>query len=102
MLSAGSKATTSPELYRKKARLKGFTEGTVQSATCTSEVCKVVVKLGLDTSKMKGLQVSETETWILEKGDNGTFSRFRQVGVANSPHREGGGGRNSLYYENRL
>jgi hypothetical protein len=69
MLSAGSKATTSPELYRKKARLKGFTEGSVQSATCTSEVCKVVVKLGLDTTKMKGLQVSETETWILEKGE---------------------------------
>ena len=73
MLSAGSKATTSPEVYHE-ARLKGFTEGTVQSATCTSEVCKVVVKLGLDTSKMKGLQVSETETWILEKGKYGTFS----------------------------
>jgi hypothetical protein len=69
MLSAGSKATTSPEVYRKKARLKGFTEGVVQSATCTSEICTVNVRLVLDTAKMKGLKVEEKETWILEKGE---------------------------------
>ncbi len=68
MLSAGSKATTSMESYRRKARLKGFTEADVKSATCAGEVCKVAVEIMLDVPKMKGLRTSETETWILEKG----------------------------------
>lgn len=69
MLSAGSKATTTLDGYRKKARLSGFTQAGVQSATCTGEICKVTVKVTLNTRKMNGLQVPETETWILEKGE---------------------------------
>ncbi|MBS0321715.1 MAG: hypothetical protein JSR18_14310 [Proteobacteria bacterium] len=68
MLSAGSKATTSIDSYRRKARLKGFTEASVKSATCAGEVCKVAVEVVLDVPKMKGLRTAETETWILEKG----------------------------------
>jgi hypothetical protein len=69
MLSAGSKATTSYEAYQRKARLKGFRQATVESAACTGDICRVKVQLVLDTVKMKGIQVPETETWILEKGD---------------------------------
>jgi hypothetical protein len=69
MLSAGSKATTTLEAYRKKARLTGFTQAGVQSASCAGEICKVAVKVTLNTKKMNGLQVPETETWVLEKGE---------------------------------
>jgi hypothetical protein len=69
MLSAGSKATTSLEAYQRKARLKGFSKAEVQSAECTAEICKVTVKVALDARKVRGFEVPEIETWILEKGE---------------------------------
>lgn len=68
-LSSGSKATTSLELYRAKARLSGFRAAKIEKVDCGQEICKVSMRVTLDTRKMKGLPLPATETWILEGGE---------------------------------
>lgn len=67
-MSTGSQASVSPELYRAKARLSGFTAAKIEKVVCEPEICKVSVRVTLDTRRMKGLPIPETETWILEGG----------------------------------
>lgn len=68
-LSAGSKATTSLDRYRAKARLTGFRAYRIENVVCEPEICKVSMVVTLDTKKMKGIPMPETETWILEDGE---------------------------------
>lgn len=68
-LSAGSKATTSLDRYRAKARLTGFRAYRIEKVVCEPEICKVSMVVTLDTKKMKGIPMPETETWILEDGE---------------------------------
>ena len=68
-LSSGSKATTSLDLYRAKARVSGVRKGEVEKVECGQETCKVSVRVTIDTSRMKGLPLPVTETWILEGGE---------------------------------
>ena len=67
-LSPGSKAVTSYEKYRARARLTGFRAADVESVACETEVCKVQLRVTLDHSVMKGLVVPLQETWVLENG----------------------------------
>ncbi len=68
-LSAGSKATTSLDMYRTKARLRGFRKAEIEKVECGQETCKVSMRVTIDTPKMKGLPLPATETWILEGGE---------------------------------
>ena len=68
-LSTGSKATVSLNLYKAKARLSGFRDAKIEKVVCEPEICKVSMRVTLDTKKMKGLPMPETETWILENGE---------------------------------
>jgi hypothetical protein len=68
-LSAGSQATTSLDLYKAKARLKGFKAAKIEKVECDQELCKVSMRVTIDTRRMKGLPLPETETWILEGGE---------------------------------
>ena len=68
-LSTGSKATGSLDLYKTKARLTGFKAAKVEKVVCGQETCKVSMRVTLDTRRMKGLPLPETETWILEGGE---------------------------------
>ncbi|MGH7485048.1 MAG: hypothetical protein ACREMY_05490, partial [bacterium] len=68
-LSTGSKATVSFNLYKAKARLSGFRDAKIEKVVCEPEICKVSMRVTLDTKKMKGLPMPETETWILEGGE---------------------------------
>jgi hypothetical protein len=67
-LSPGSKALTSIERYRSRARLTGFRAADVESVACETESCKVNVRVTLDHRLMKGLQVPVEETWVLDNG----------------------------------
>jgi hypothetical protein len=67
-LSSGSKAVTSFERYRARARLTGFRSADVESVECETEVCKVKVRVILDHRVMSGLSVPVEETWVLENG----------------------------------
>lgn len=67
--SPGSKASTSLEMYRKKARLTGFRAADIEYVVCEPELCKVTVRTTLDHRLMKGIPMSVTETWVLEKGE---------------------------------
>jgi hypothetical protein len=68
-MSTGSKATVSLDLYKAKARLSGFKADKIEKVVCEPEICKVSLRVTLDTRKMKGLPLPETETWILEGGE---------------------------------
>jgi hypothetical protein len=68
-MSTGSKATLSIEQYRAKARLTGFRAAKIENVVCEPEICKVSLRITLDTKRMKGLPLPETETWILEGGE---------------------------------
>lgn len=68
-LSTGSKATLSLDLYKVKARLSGFRAARIEKVVCEPEICKVSLRVTLDTKRMKGLPMPETETWILEGGE---------------------------------
>jgi hypothetical protein len=68
-LSAGSKASTSLDLYKAKARLSGFRAAKIEKIACGQEICKVSMQVTIDTKRMKGLPLPETETWILEGGE---------------------------------
>lgn len=67
-LSPGSKAVTSLENYRAKARLAGFRAADIESVACETETCKVKIRVTLDHRLMKGLPLSVEETWVLENG----------------------------------
>ena len=67
-LSPGSKAVTTYDGYRAKARLTGFRAADVESVACETEACKVKVRVVLDHRLMKGLSVPAEETWVLENG----------------------------------
>jgi hypothetical protein len=68
-LSTGSKATNPLELYKRKARLSGFREATIDTVDCGQELCRVTMHVKIDTKRVKGLPMPETETWILEGGE---------------------------------
>jgi hypothetical protein len=68
-MSTGSKARLSIEDFRRKARLTGFKQATVESVVCEPELCKVTVRTTLDHRLMKDLALPVTETWVLEKGE---------------------------------
>jgi len=68
-LSSGSKATTTLDRYKVKARLTGFRAYKIEKVDCGQETCKVSLRVTLDTRRMKGLPLPETETWILEGGE---------------------------------
>jgi len=67
-LSPGSKAVTSVERYRARARLTGFRAADIVSVACETEVCKVSLRVTLDHRLMSGLSVPVEETWVLENG----------------------------------
>ena len=67
-LSPGSKAVTSFERYRARARLAGFRSADIESVECETEVCKVSLRVTLDHRLMSGLSVPVEETWVLENG----------------------------------
>jgi hypothetical protein len=67
--SPGSKASTSLDQYKKKARLTGFREAQVENVVCEPELCKVTMRTTLDHRLMKGIPLPVTETWVLEKGE---------------------------------
>lgn len=68
-MSTGSKAALSIDEYKVKARLVGFRKAKIEKVVCEPEICKVSLRITLDTRKMKGLPLPETETWILEGGE---------------------------------
>jgi hypothetical protein len=67
-LSSGSKAVTSLDSFKARARLVGFRAADLESAVCEPEVCKVKFRVTLDHRLMKGLSSEVEETWVLEKG----------------------------------
>jgi len=67
--SPGSKASTSFDAYKSKARLSGFREAEIEKVVCEPELCKVTVRATLDHRLMKGIPLPVTETWVLEKGE---------------------------------
>ncbi len=67
-LSPGSKAVTTYDSYRARARLTGFRAVDVESVACETEACRVKVRVVLDHRLMKGLPVPVEETWVLENG----------------------------------
>jgi len=67
-LSPGSKAVTSFENYKARARLTGFRAADVESVACETEACKVKVRVTLDHRLMKGLMVPVVATWVLDNG----------------------------------
>lgn len=67
-LSPGSKAVTSLENYKARARLTGFRSADVESVACETEACKVQIRVTLDHRLMKGIPASVEETWVLENG----------------------------------
>jgi hypothetical protein len=67
-LSPGSKAVTSLESYKARARLTGFRSADIESVACETEACKVQVRVTLDHRLMKGIPASLEETWVLENG----------------------------------
>jgi hypothetical protein len=67
-LSPGSKAVTSFERFRARARLTGFRSAELESVECETEVCKVKFRVILDHRVMSGLSVPVEETWVLENG----------------------------------
>ena len=68
-LSAGSQATTALDLYKAKARLMVGKASMIDKVECDQELCKVSMRVTIDTRRMKGLPLPETETWILEGGE---------------------------------
>ncbi|HEV8502742.1 MAG TPA: hypothetical protein VGR63_14285 [Casimicrobiaceae bacterium] len=68
-LSVGSQSRLTLEQYRAKARLTGFRAAKIEKVECEAEICRVSVRVTLDTRKMKGLPMPETESWILEGGE---------------------------------
>ncbi len=67
-LSPGSKALTSFDAYRARARLVGIRAAELESVACEPEVCKVKFRVTLDHRLMKGLVMPVEETWVLENG----------------------------------
>lgn len=67
-LSPGSKAVTTFDNYRARARLSGFRAADIESVACETEACKVKVRVVLDHRLMTGLTVPVEETWVLENG----------------------------------
>ena len=67
-LSPGSKAVTSFENYKARARLTGFRAADIESVACETEACKVRIRVVLDHRLMQGLSVPAEETWVLENG----------------------------------
>ena len=75
-LSPGSKAVTSLESYQARKSLSGIRAADIESVACETEVCKVKLRITLDTRLMKGLPVPAEETWVLENGDYWYVWRF--------------------------
>ncbi len=67
-LSPGSKALTSFDAYKAKARLVGIRAAELESVTCEAEMCKMKFKVTFDHRLMKGLVLPVDETWVLENG----------------------------------
>jgi hypothetical protein len=67
-LSAGSKAATSIDAYKRKTGGLAWRRAEVEKVECEAEICKVSLQLTYDTDKMKGIRTPITERWILENG----------------------------------
>jgi hypothetical protein len=70
-LSAGSKATTSLEVYKGKIKPGMWREAKVDKVDCEREVCKVLLFITYDAKRMKGITTPLPETWIIENGTAG-------------------------------
>lgn len=66
--SAGSKAATSPEVYKSKMRPGMWRAAKVDKVDCQGEICKVTMLVTYDTRPMRGIQTPVEETWIIENG----------------------------------
>ena len=67
-LSAGSKAATSIDAYKRKTGGLAWRRAEVEKVECNGEICTVSLQLTYDTEKMKGIRTPITERWILENG----------------------------------
>ena len=67
-LSAGSKASTSAELYKAKMKPGLWRQAKVDGVDCEAEVCKVTVLVTYNAKRMKGIETPVAETWIIENG----------------------------------
>jgi len=67
-LSAGSKAATSLDTYKRKTGGLAWRRVEVEKVECEAEICKVNLQLTYDTDKMKGIRTPITESWIIENG----------------------------------
>ncbi len=65
-LSAGSKATTSLEVYKASIKPGRWREAKVEKVECEAEVCRATVNITFDDRRMKGIQMPLVESWIIE------------------------------------
>jgi hypothetical protein len=67
-LSAGSKAATSLDAYKRKTGGLAWRRVEVEKVECEAEICKVSLQLTYDTERMKGIRTPIMESWIIENG----------------------------------
>jgi hypothetical protein len=74
-LSAGSKATTPLDAYKRQIRPGRWRQAKTGTVECEAEICKVTLQISYDEPRsdtnhpgMKGIETPITESWIIEKG----------------------------------
>jgi hypothetical protein len=68
MLSEGSKAVISRDIFSRRMTIVPFTAYRIEGVSCEAETCKVRSKLTYDHRTMKGVTTPVTETWVIERG----------------------------------
>ena len=68
-LSAGSRAATPLDLYKRKIKPGSWRAARPEKVECEAELCRVNMMITIDAKRMKGLEVPLTETWIIEDGN---------------------------------
>jgi hypothetical protein len=67
-LSAGSKAATSLDAYKRKTGGLAWRRVEVEKVECEGEICKVSLQLTYDVDRLKGIKTPISESWIIENG----------------------------------
>lgn len=68
MLSEGSKAVISRDIFSRRMTIVPFTAYRIEGVSCEGETCNVRSKLTYDHRTMKGVTTPVTEIWVIERG----------------------------------